>query len=209
MAPTRDCPLCERRAARRECPALGRRICSVCCGTKREVEIDCPADCVHLTRGRRWEEQHPASGSRAPRIDTSGLLERHGPPISALVAEIVAERASTPSLVDGDVIAALEALRVTLRTLDAGIYYETRPEGLAAGVLYRRLVGLLNQWMAPGGSGGPVLRTSDAKRVVDFLVSAGEAHAGARRRSRRFLDWMSSLGVPETGGAAPGGLIIP
>jgi hypothetical protein len=46
------CPLCERRKARRDCPALGRSICSVCCGTKRLVEIACPDSCVHLTAAR-------------------------------------------------------------------------------------------------------------------------------------------------------------
>ena len=42
------CPLCNRRRARRSCPALGKQICAVCCGTKRQVEITCPSDCSYL-----------------------------------------------------------------------------------------------------------------------------------------------------------------
>ena len=33
------CPVCGQRKARRECPALGQTICTVCCATKRLVEI--------------------------------------------------------------------------------------------------------------------------------------------------------------------------
>jgi len=51
------CPLCHQRKARRHCPALAQTICSVCCGTKRLVEIACPADCVHLAAAR----EHPAA----------------------------------------------------------------------------------------------------------------------------------------------------
>ena len=51
------CPLCGVRKARRECPALGRMICAVCCGTKRLVEIPCPDSCPYLASAR----EHPAA----------------------------------------------------------------------------------------------------------------------------------------------------
>src|SRR5579859_17888 len=51
------CPLCGIRRARRGCPALGKQICAVCCGTKRLVEIRCPSDCSWLASSR----EHPAA----------------------------------------------------------------------------------------------------------------------------------------------------
>ena len=51
------CPSCGRRKGRRDCPALRASICTICCGTKRLVEIDCPETCVHLTTAR----EHPAA----------------------------------------------------------------------------------------------------------------------------------------------------
>ena len=54
------CPQCHARPARRSCPALGREICPVCCGTKREVEIRCPADCPYLASAR----SHPPATTR-------------------------------------------------------------------------------------------------------------------------------------------------
>src|SRR5260370_15859354 len=51
------CPLCGTRRARRSCPAVGKQICAVCCGTKRLVQIPCPADCAYLASAR----EHPAA----------------------------------------------------------------------------------------------------------------------------------------------------
>src|SRR5436190_23553250 len=52
-----SCPLCGRGKPRRACPALAQSICSTCCGTKRLVEIQCPADCGYLLSSR----EHPAA----------------------------------------------------------------------------------------------------------------------------------------------------
>src|SRR4051812_4524381 len=65
------CPLCQRRKARRDCPALGRAICSVCCGTKRLAEINCPDTCVHLSAARA---NPPAVVRRQNEADLTLLL---------------------------------------------------------------------------------------------------------------------------------------
>src|SRR3972149_9539687 len=49
------CPLCQSRPSRRQCPALDRQICSICCGTKRRTEIRCPDTCGYLNNA----EAHP------------------------------------------------------------------------------------------------------------------------------------------------------
>jgi hypothetical protein len=121
----------------------------------------------------------------------------------------VEERTRAPSLNDAEVMAALAALGATLRTLESGLYYETVPDSLPAATLYRRLKGLLEKWMAPGGSAEGALRTSDAKVVIDFLVLAGETHGSERARSRRFLDWLGTLAAPGGGRSDSGGLIVP
>ncbi len=48
-----SCPICEKRKAARFCPAKGEKICAVCCGTEREVTIDCPSDCAYLLAAHR------------------------------------------------------------------------------------------------------------------------------------------------------------
>jgi hypothetical protein len=216
------CPLCGKRTARRDCPAKATKICSVCCGTKREVEIDCPPDCVHLARGRAWESGRTQGPPARGGAFSEQFLNRHGATIGALVQAIVEERARTPSLLDADVMAALEALRATLRTLDSGLYYDTRPEGsFAASALYARLKDLLDTWTgtqshpsaAPGvgqrveeRAGQSVLKVSEASAVLGFLELTGQARGSDRPRSRRFLDWLGTV-VP--GQDEPPRLIVP
>ena len=65
------CPLCQVRKAKRACPALGRQICAVCCGTKRVVEIHCPADCGYLSTAR---SHPPAVIQRQQEMDRAMLL---------------------------------------------------------------------------------------------------------------------------------------
>ncbi len=65
------CPLCHSRPAKRQCPALGHSICSVCCGTKRLVEIRCTPDCAYLASARR----HPAASvQRQHEFDVALML---------------------------------------------------------------------------------------------------------------------------------------
>jgi hypothetical protein len=51
------CPACQTRKGKRKCPALEDLICSVCCGTKREKEIQCPPDCKFLGKSKQHSEE--------------------------------------------------------------------------------------------------------------------------------------------------------
>ena len=47
-----SCAICEVRKEKRFCPAVHDRICPRCCGTEREVTLDCPSECVFLQQAR-------------------------------------------------------------------------------------------------------------------------------------------------------------
>lgn len=208
--PQARCPLCDKRPAGRDCPAKGAKICSVCCGTKREIEIDCPSDCPHLASGHAWEAGRAAVPPVASPSSRFGeqFLNRHGAAISAMAAAVLEERAASPSLVDAEVRSALEALRATLKTLDSGLYYETQPEGsFQATALYRRMRAVLEDWMRPESPDQPALKVSEAGAVLDFLMATLEARGSDRPRSRRYLDWLSGV-IPQKPESS-GPLIVP
>ena len=48
------CAACNSRKGKRNCPALGSLICSQCCGTKKEKEIDCSEDCFYLGKSKQY-----------------------------------------------------------------------------------------------------------------------------------------------------------
>lgn len=51
------CPKCGRRLAKRHCPGLKLDICHLCCGQKREKEINCFPECRYLVFGRTYQEK--------------------------------------------------------------------------------------------------------------------------------------------------------
>src|ERR1700733_517018 len=106
------CPICHKRRRQRFCPALGESICAICCGTEREVTLDCPLDCTYLIAAHRWEEEHraPLAQSEMPFADvqiSADLIEQQRPLLSSLVAKILAAADEQRDLVDADVLAAL------------------------------------------------------------------------------------------------------
>ena len=51
------CAKCQKRKAKRECPALGKSLCSLCCGQLRQKELHCPPACPFLEKHESYQEQ--------------------------------------------------------------------------------------------------------------------------------------------------------
>ena len=204
------CPLCNTRAAKRSCPAKATKICPVCCGTKREVEIDCPSDCTYLKTGRSFEsERRPARRvPRAGRQFDEQFLYRYAPMIATLARVIIEERIRTPNVVDQDATEAYQALKSTLNTLSSGLYYETTPENnVVATALFEQMKAAFDQMMQ-AQEGGPSLKVTEALEVVDFMISTAEFHSSGRPKSRKYLDWLATM-VPAVKQEEGSGLVIP
>ena len=204
------CPLCSQRSGKRFCPAKGVKICPTCCGTKREIEIECPSDCAYLKQGRRYESnQNPIAPATPHREFSQQFRHRYASVITTLAQVILEERVGNSSLLDSDVREALEALKATTRTLSAGIYYETLPESGAAPMsVYRGLKSMIDEMMKPQGPTHDALRASEAPDVVDFIAVSLDLHSGGRPKSRRYLDWLSSV-APAPVKHESGHLIVP
>ena len=207
------CPLCSERSAKRFCPAKQALICTVCCGTKREVEIDCPGSCVHLKAGRSYESDRKQLDSellaRAKAFDQR-FLNEYGHFLELLSRAVAEERPSSPWLVDADVMEVYRALHATMKTLSGGIYYETLPEGTAGQALFRKLKAFLDALMSPEPQAQHrPLRVSEILGLLDFLLLAVSINSSGRPRSRQYLDWITAAsGMPEPP-AESSGLILP
>jgi hypothetical protein len=184
------CPLCRQRKARRACPALGHQICTVCCGTKRLVEIACPSDCPYLASAR----QHPpAAAVRQQQGDLStfaqvmrDLNERQSRLFFLLLTSLV--RYQPPELhplLDEDIAEAMAALAATYETAARGVIYEHRPGSLSA----ERLASGLKPVLAEAGQTGGTPFQRDAAVVLRRLETAArEAMGTAHDNRRQFLD---------------------
>ena len=89
------CPLCSARSGKRFCPAKDAEICAVCCGTKREIEIDCPSSCAYLKASRSYEADKPLIDqelmAKIRRFDNR-FIERFHHVLMAINAAVVEER---------------------------------------------------------------------------------------------------------------------
>src|SRR5437764_1807350 len=50
------CTICQKRRARRFCPAVNGESCTICCGTVREVSLTCPLHCEYLEEAHKREK---------------------------------------------------------------------------------------------------------------------------------------------------------
>jgi hypothetical protein len=206
------CPLCAERSAKRFCPAKQASICAVCCGTKREVEIDCPGSCVYLKSGRSYEsETKPLDPEVVARVKAfrPTFVSEYGPILEILGRAVAEERQRSPWLVDLDIAAVYRALAATMKTLSGGIYYETLPEGPARIAIYRTLKATLDSMMSPSDAQQRALRVSEVLEIVDFLLIAVATNSSGRPRSRQYLDWLSEVFQLAPPPPESGRLIIP
>ena len=189
------CAICQKRKAARFCPAKAERICAVCCGREREVTLDCPPACGYLLSAYRYEGQHPRQlPPDAALLDVRlapDLVRLHPQFLSAIAFAVAKFCASEPSASDPDVLASLQALAETWKTLASGILYEKPPVAPVPRALYDSLAAFLaegKQSPAQSPLGHP--KDSEVFQLIVFLYRMGLLRTNGRPRSRRFIEFL-------------------
>jgi hypothetical protein len=131
------CRLCQKRPAKRACPAVAHDICAVCCATKRLVEIHCTEDCRYLEAAQK----HPAAVVKK-QIDqdvtqlmaTVGRLTEQQLQLFFLLQSMVLsyKPEGLARLVDSDVALAAGALANSLETASKGVIFEEATASVVA-----------------------------------------------------------------------------
>ena len=189
------CPICEKRKAERFCPAKAEKICAVCCGTEREVSIDCPSDCGYLVAAHRYEDQHPRSlPADTPLLDvrlTSDIVHTHQQLLSAIAFTVAKFCSSEPTAADPDVLAAVQALAESYKTLSSGIVYEKPPVIPVQRELYNTLSAFLTETkQQTGQSSFGTCKDSEVFQLLVFLFRMGLRRTNGRPRSRGFIEFL-------------------
>ena len=191
-----SCPICEKRKAARFCPAKGEKICAVCCGTEREVTIDCPSDCSYLLAAHRYEDEHQRSlPTDTPLLDEKipqDIVYTHQQLMAALAFCAAKFCAVQPAAVDSDVLAAIQALAQTYKTLSSGIIYEKPPDAPLPRELYAALIALISEVKKQQAERASPAGFKDAELfyLLVFLYRMGLLRTNGRPRSRRFIEFL-------------------
>lgn len=213
-----QCVLCEIRRPRRHCPGVRGEICSVCCGTSREITVSCPLECPYLQEARKHEKAPEPDPQRWPNPDvsiTERFLNDNAQLFTLTGHALVRIALGSAEVVDNDVRDALEALVRTYRTLGTGLIYETRPANLLAAGIQQRLRAELDEArkQLKESTGMETIRDTDVLGVLVMLQRMEFARNNGRARGRAFIDFLRQefpeLAPPGPLDAGGSGLVVP
>ncbi|OFV96763.1 MAG: hypothetical protein A3F68_10910 [Acidobacteria bacterium RIFCSPLOWO2_12_FULL_54_10] len=196
--PAELCAVCHAKKAKRHCPGLGKSICPTCCGTEREVSIDCPFECSYLRDSRRYDQARPAErpAFAFPDIEIGdSFLHEHEQLIAKLSIELLVYALSNPRTTDHDILAALEKLVRTYQTLSSGLYYESVPEDHTQAAIFRDVKKFLDELQQQEQQKGAIrpLKESELLRSLVFLHRLGTVRTNRRLRGRAFIDFLRQM----------------
>jgi len=211
------CAICKVRRPRRYCPGVGGEICSICCGTEREVTVTCPLDCVYLNDARMHERFTPVPPESLPNRDiqiTEEMIEEHQQLLSEIASSILRAALETPGTVDNDVQQALAALVQTYRTLQSGIYFESRPENPLAASVYQAVQQAVHRFREAERQrlGVSHTREGDVLAMLVFLQQYEYSVNDRRPRGRSFIHVLLRsypLFAGKEAAPAPSSIILP
>jgi len=188
------CKICNARKPRRYCPGVGGDICSICCGSEREVTVNCPLECPYLMEARQHEKAPITNPEQIPNQDvriSEEFLRDHEPLLIFMGAKLLEASLETAGAVDSDVQEALESLIRTYRTLESGLYYETRPNNLLAAAVHQKIQDSVQELRKElGEKGSTPIRDAEILGVLVFLERVGLHQRNGRPRGRAFIDYL-------------------
>jgi hypothetical protein len=190
------CPRCNKRAAKRYCPALSTKICAVCCAEARMIELACPESCPYLQSARMQAgareselraKELAAEGKHAPRVD-----ERFMSAIYLIEAGIIAALRGTDGmaikdLLDEEALAAVETTIKNFETEESGVIYEHRAASPRIQEVSRRIREGFDQLNDRAG-GQERLRRGDIIKGLNYVRDSIRAHAARGRGLRAEVD---------------------
>lgn len=192
-----SCAICGKRPPKRFCPAVGEKICAICCGSGREVTIDCPPDCSYLLAAHRYEAEHrrPPSAEDFPYKEIQFPVEfvyERWPVVTGIAGTILHFQMEHRNINDGSVQLALETLAATYRTLGTGILYERPPDAPVARALYGQLDAFLQEFRKQEAdrAGFPSLKDSEVFQLLVFMQRLLKQETNGRPLSRSFLGFL-------------------
>ncbi len=196
-----NCAICQIRKPRRECPGVHGEICTICCGREREQSIDCPLECPWLRDAHQHERTPDLDPATLPNQDieiTEEFLSENEILLAFLAVSVYEAVLETPGATDWDVREALEALISSWRTLQSGLYYESRPANtFAAGMaahIRRKIDEVREKEVRERGVSS--IRDAAILSVLVFLQKLEYSHNNGRKRSRAFIDFLRGFYVP-------------
>jgi hypothetical protein len=214
-----SCAICHERKEKRFCPAVHDRICPICCGTEREVTLDCPSECPYLQQARKNE-----SANQLRELDREALMPQVEVPdtflyerehlLGGMSAAVAMAARRERGVYDRDVIQALTAMAKTYETqVSSGLIYERPTSGPVQQAIAAEIMKMLDEFRKTGEQhrGYSTLRDGDILKATVFMLRLALNKSSGRPKSRAFLDFLFENFPEKSVAGAPEGsrIIVP
>ncbi len=205
------CSQCQKRRAKRRCPALGADLCPLCCGLLRGKKLRCPPACPHLSRHRPYQEQRTIQktaprGGDLPHDERLDWLILN---IESLLERIAAAR---PEFSDREAVLALEYAREKMEKARPALLVSAEPDrpGDEPGEAVYQAVDRC-RYEGPIVLPPPlqVYKKEEKLAGLEQVIRTIKRLAGSRLESRTYLEALARRFAPGRGEPAPGKRIIP
>jgi hypothetical protein len=136
-------------------------------------------------------------------------LHTHEDLLVFCVYSLIQAALQIPGAVDSDLVDALEALIQTHRTLESGLYYETRAQNTIAANIQRSFTASLADYQKLRTKREHLtqVRNSEILAMLVFLHRLAQRSQNGRPRSRMYMDLLRQM-TPDAGVEAPSPSII-
>jgi hypothetical protein len=157
--------------------------------------VHCPLDCGYLRESRKHDPLPDVSMDDFPNQDvkvTEQFLREQEPLLVWLGVQTMRAALEVSNAVDADVREALDALIRTYRTLQSGLYYESKPANTIAALIAESLQARIEEFrkVVSERTGVRTLRDLDVLGVLVFLQRLAIQHNNGRRLGRAFIDFL-------------------
>lgn len=206
-----SCAICEVRKEKRFCPGVHGRICPMCCGTEREVTVDCPSDCPYLQQARAYEK--PRSLDQVdqealfPRVEIpESFLYENEQLLAGLTFALARAARADRAMTDRDLIAAVSWLAKSYDTLvNSGLVYETPTTNVVHQKIGAEIQKMVNEYreLEQKQFGYSRLKDSDVLRALVFILRMAESRTSGRPKSRAYVDMLLAQFPDKPGVAKP------
>jgi hypothetical protein len=165
--------------------------------------VSCPLDCAYLREARKHDRTPPIDPTKIPNQDitvTEQLLNENEELLAFLSLTLAGAASETPGAVDFDAREALDALIRTYRTLESGVYYESRPTNpLAANICDIVKAGIAEfQREETKRLGMTKTRDAGILGLLVFLQRFELDRNNGRRKGRAFLAALRNVNADES-----------
>lgn len=159
------------------------------------MTVNCPLECEYLQDARKHEKNTPVHPDQFPNQDirvTEEFLRTNELLLLFLGQSLMEAAFETPGAVDYDVRDALDALIRTYRTLQSGLYYDTRPANVLAANICSMIQSGIQEFRRDERERLGLSRTRDTDilGILAFLQRLELDRNNGRKKGRAYLDFL-------------------